>query len=403
MSEVFDAIIIGGGVSGVGAGFKLLESRPGLKILILEQGTGHRLGQTGHNSGVLHSPLNYETGSAKAKNCLSGRRALQDFCEENAVPIEICGKILVATNDEEVLLLEAKKEQAVANGIADARLIERSEVLEREPHVERALKGLLIPSTGIVDFGAVAEKLAAKIVEEGAKIVYRARVTGLERRDGSWVVNSTAGDYKGQLLINCAGLQSDRISRMAGVAPKGRIVPVMGIYYKILGESKKLVNHIVYPLPHPVIPVLGVHVHRTIGGDVYAGPNAVVCFNRSSYRYGSLNLFDFWEMVSYKGFWRFILQNWKTGVEETLRTISKSRFAREVQKLVPGVREADLEAAVPGIRAQLILPKGEAADDFVFTEGNRVVCCESVASPGATACLANGRFLAEMALKQLDL
>ena len=398
---LYDVIIIGAGVSGVGAGYKLLQKRPDLQILLLEQGRDHRLGQTGHNSGVLHSPLNYKPGSTKARNCLSGRTELREFCEAHSVPLEICGKVLVATEDNEIPALEKKQQQAVANGITDARLISRDELLEREPNVTLAKKGLLIPGTGILDFAAVAQNLAVCIERDGGTVFYRTQVTGITRDKDHWIVTSTSGEHRGKLIINCGGLQSDRITHMAGLKPKGRIVPVMGIYYKVLGDSKELLKHIVYPLPHPRIPVLGVHAHRTISGEVYAGPNAVVCFSRSDYRYGRVNFADVWDMLSYGGFWKFILQNWKTGIEETLRTTFSARFAREVQKLVPDIRAQDLEPATPGIRAQLVLPNGEAADDFVFTEGPGIICCESVASPGATACLANGTLLADMAIKQL--
>ena len=398
MNNQYDIAVIGAGISGTAAAYKLLQQKPDLNILLLEQSDGHRLGQTGHNSGVLHSPLNYIPGSAKAKNCASGREELLEFCNERGVAVEICGKVLVATNRTEREQLTVKKDQAVENGISDARLIERDELLEREPHVTNAEQGLLIPSTGIIDFGAVAEELGKAAVEKNARLEFNAQVLGIRRESSGWHISSTRGDFSCKTLVNCAGVQSDRITRMAGLVPKGRIVPVMGIYYRIIGEAKKLVSHIVYPLPHPRIPVLGVHVHRTISGDVFAGPNAVICFSRNNYKYPSFNSSDIWDMASNPGFWKFLFKNWKTGIEETLRTISKPRFTREVQKLIPEVSARDLEPAIPGIRAQLVLANGEAADDFVFTEGKDIICCESVASPGATACLANGGLLAKMVL-----
>ena len=389
----YDAIVVGGGIVGLSVAWEL--TKRGLEVGVLEKEPRLAAHQTGRNSGVIHSGVYYRPGSLKARNCRRGKALLERFCEEHGVPYRRCGKVIVATREEELPRLRALFERAKANGV-QCELVGPERLREIEPHA-RALLALWVPETGIVDFRAVCLRLA-ELVEERGEVHLRAEVKGIRRVNGAVVAETAAGAFKAKLLVNCAGLQADRVAKLAGDEPRVRIVPFKGEYYELRGRSKELVRALIYPVPDPRFPFLGVHLTRRIDGRVDAGPNAVLALAREGYGKCSVNLRDLWETLSFPGFWRMAKEHLRTGAVEVWRSAVKRAFAREVKRLVPAVEARDLVPAPPGIRAQAVAADGSLVDDFVLQRSGNVVHVLNAPSPAATAALAIAEEVARRAL-----
>jgi L-2-hydroxyglutarate oxidase len=407
MASPYDLAIIGGGILGLATGLKILEAHPAAKLLILEKEPEIARHQTGHNSGVIHSGLYYKPGSLKAQGCVAGRKALMAFCDLNSVPYEICGKVVVATAEEELPRLDELHRRGVANGLRGVEIIGPERLKEIEPH-SAGIKALYVPETGIIDYTHVAAAYAAKITSVGGEIRTSSKVTAISERGGEIALQTTTTDYRARHLINCCGLQSDIVAKMAAggaYSAEHRIVPFRGEYYKLAPAKHYLVRNLIYPVPDPTFPFLGVHFTRMIkgGGGIEAGPNAVLAFAREGYRHSIVNAGDLWNTVSFKGFWAMTGKYWRTGFGELYRSLSKAAFVRALQKLLPEITESDLVPGGSGVRAQAVSASGALVDDFVIKQSRSAIHVLNAPSPGATASLAIGQSIAEMAAKQFDL
>ena len=407
MASFYDLTIIGGGIVGLATALKIGEAHPRLKLLILEKESELAQHQTGHNSGVIHSGLYYRPGSVKARSCVAGRKALMEFCDRNGAPYEICGKVVVATSAEELPRLEDLHRRGLANGLQGLEIIGPERLREIEPHAA-GVRALYVPQTGIIDYKKVAAAYAEKIRANGGDIRTSHRVVGVLDRDGELVAQTSMGDYRTNYLINCCGLQSDLVAKMMrGDGAPGdhehRVIPFRGEYYKIAAEKQHLVRNLIYPVPDPTFPFLGVHFTRMANGGVEAGPNAVLAYAREGYRHTDINLSDLWQTVSFKGFWAMAGKYWRTGFGELHRSLSKAAFVTALQKLLPEIRESDLIAGGSGVRAQAVSASGALVDDFVIQQSRRSIHVLNAPSPGATASLAIGQSIAEMAAKSFEL
>jgi (S)-2-hydroxyglutarate dehydrogenase len=407
MASLYDLTIIGGGILGLATALKITAAYPRLSLLLLEKEPELARHQTGNNSGVIHSGLYYRSGSLKALTCVAGRKELIQFCDDNAVPYEICGKVVVATTREELPRLEELHRRGEANGLQGLELIGTERLKELEPHAT-GIKGLHVPETGIIDYKKVAAAYASKIRDSGGDIRLSQKVVGILDRPDEIVLQTSGGDYRTKHLINCCGLQSDLIAQMTrganlGGGPEHRIIPFRGEYYKIAPERQFLVKNLIYPVPDPTFPFLGVHFTRMAKGGVEAGPNAVLAYAREGYRHSQVNLKDLWQTVSFRGFWAMTGKYWQTGFGELYRSLSKAAFVRALQKLVPEIRESDLTPGGASVRAQAVSANGALVDDFVIKEGRNAIHVLNAPSPGATASLAIGRQICEMAEKNFDL
>lgn len=392
----WDAIVIGGGILGLSTAMEISRRRPRRRVLVLEKEAEVGRHQSLHNSGVIHAGLYYRPGSLKAKTCVEGAAAMVRFARERGIPHEICGKLVVAANEAEVPRLEELRRRGAANGVENISVLGPEALREVEPRV-RGVRALWVPSTGIIDYGAVARAFARLITDAGQKIRTSAKVTAIARSGRERRVETTAGDFEGRLIINCAGLHADRIARLAGGAPPVKIVPFRGEYYELAPERRALVKGLIYPVPDPALPFLGVHFTRRVNGAVEAGPNAVLACAREGYSKTDVNPRDLLETLTYPGFLRLARKYWKTGLGEMVRSFSKSAFTRALRKLMPEIRESDLIPAGAGVRAQAVDGNGRLLDDFAIlrTEGAIHVC--NAPSPGATASLTIGRAIADMA------
>ena len=406
MASQYDLTIIGGGILGLATALKLIRAHPSLRLLILEKEAEIARHQTGNNSGVIHSGLYYRPGSLKARSCVAGRKELMAFCDENAVPYEICGKVVVATSQEELPRLEELHRRGIANGLKDLQIIGPERLKELEPHAT-GIKGLHVPETGIIDYKKVAAAYAEKIRDAGGDIRLSQRVVGILDRPEEIVLQTSGGDYRTKHLINCCGLQSDIVAQMMGGGNNSeeehRIIPFRGEYYKIARERQFLVRNLIYPVPDPTFPFLGVHFTRMARGGVEAGPNAVFAYAREGYRHTDINLSDLWRTISFKGFWAITGKYWQTGFGELYRSLSKSAFVRALQKLLPEIRESDLVPGGAGVRAQAVSASGALVDDFVIKQTRKAIHVLNAPSPGATASLAIGQQICEMAEKNFEL
>ncbi len=394
-----DVLVVGGGILGLATAHRLLEQRPGTSIAVLEKEPAIALHQTGRNSGVLHSGIYYEPGSLKAVNCRAGKAAMERFCADEGIPYEICGKVIVAVDEAERGRLEALLERGLANGVRCER-ISTERLREIDPHAA-GVAALHVPETGIVDYRRVSERLAARIAERGARIVTGARAKSFSQVGHRTIVSTAATEYDARILVNCAGLQSDRVTRLAGGRPPARIVPFRGEYFELVPERRHLCVNLVYPVPDPAFPFLGVHFTRRIGGGVECGPNAVLALAREGYGKGSVNVRDLWDTLSYGGFLRLAQKHWRTGAGEMWRSFSKRAFASALRRLLPEVEERDLTPAPAGIRAQAVAPDGSMVDDFLIVEDERAVHVNNAPSPAATASLEIGRVVAEKVAARL--
>lgn len=397
MSNRFDVAVIGGGIVGCATAKALAEERPDLAIVVLEGEERLAAHQTGNNSGVIHSGLYYKPGSLKAENCVAGREALYRFCEEHDIPHERCGKVVVATNESQIPALEELERRGTANGLVGLKRLGPEELREREPHLA-GVAGLLVPETGIVDFVKVTETYARKVTEAGGEIITGARVLGVTHGRDELVLDTEKGAVRCGFLVNCGGLQCDRIARVCGVDPGVRIVPFRGEYYKIVEPRTSLVRHLIYPVPDPRFPFLGVHFTRMIHGGIEAGPNAVLALMREGYAKGSFSLRDVMNFVTYGGFWRMASTYWKMGMGEFVRSFSKQAFVRALQVLIPEIGADDVYPGGAGIRAQALTPEGKLADDFRIVTAERMIHVLNAPSPAATASISIGRTIAAMAL-----
>lgn len=396
----YDVVIIGGGIVGLATAFKISQARPGIKLALLEKENTLAGHQTSHNSGVIHSGLYYKPGSLKALNCIKGYNQLVEFCKQEAIPHEICGKIVVATDEIELPRLETLYERGTENGLKNLKKIQKEELKEYEPHVN-GIAGIFVPQTGIIDFKAVAERYAEKVREAGGEILTDCKALNIRKDPRSSVIETTKGVFEANLMVNCAGLYSDKIAGMTQKNVNVRIIPFRGEYYKLKEARKNLVRNLIYPVPDPAFPFLGVHFTRMIDGAVEAGPNAVLAFAREGYTKSAINTKELIESLTWPGFRKVASKYWRTGFGEFYRSFSKPAFVKALQKLIPEIRSEDLETGGAGVRAQACDRDGGLLDDFLILEDEHVVNVCNAPSPAATSSLAIGETVMEKVLSRL--
>lgn len=397
-----DIVVIGGGIVGLSTAMHLTRLFPRLHLLLVEKEDRVARHQSGHNSGVIHSGIYYQPGSLKARLCVEGAAAMVAFCREHDLPHAVCGKVIVATSGEEIPRLHQLFDRGQTNGLTGLRLLEAAQLREIEPHCG-GLRGIHVPGTGITDYAAVSEKYGELIVAAGGAVLTGTRVTSVRQTTGETTVETTRGPIATKYVINCAGLHSDRVGKMAGQKPEAMIVPFRGEYYDLVPEKHSWVRGLIYPVPDPQFPFLGVHFTRRVHGGVDAGPNAVLAFRREGYRWSDFSLRDTIETVSYPGFWRLAKKHWRYGVSEFYRSLHKPAFVAALQKLLPEIQDADLVRDGSGVRAQALRPDGSMADDFQFSGAGNMLHLYNVPSPAATASLPIGRTIAQMAQERFGL
>ena len=403
----YDIAVIGGGIVGLSFAMQATEMFPRLRVVVLEKEAGVARHQTGHNSGVIHSGVYYKAGSLKARLCVAGAREMVEFCSLHGIPHEVCGKLIVAANSEEAARLDNLLVRGVANGLEGLRLLSREAMLEFEPHVG-GVRALHVPSTGITDYAVVTAKYAEIAMGRGAEVKTGAGVVGFDRSSdaksgaksdaagGAVVVRTRGGDFSARYVVNCAGLYSDRVARMAGHDPGMLLVPFRGEYYDLAAGRQDLVRGLIYPVPDPRYPFLGVHFTRRIHGNVDAGPNAVLAFRREGYRFRDFDLGEAMEVFMDAGFRSMARQHWKNGLSEFRRSLRKREFVQSCQRLVPEVRMEDMTRGGSGVRAQAVGTDGALVDDFRFVARERFLHVLNVPSPAATASLPIGREILKM-------
>lgn len=401
MTARYDIAIIGGGIVGMATAM-VLTHHSRASLIVLEAEDRLAAHQTGNNSGVIHSGIYYKPGSLKARNCIQGREALYRFCEQYDIPHERCGKIIVATLPDELPRLEALYQRGLENGLTEIRKLGPDDIKEYEPYTT-GLAAIYVPYTGIVDYVRVTQKYAELAQSQGASIQTRARLIGFQQKGNSLILETTAGIYEARYLINCAGLHSDRVARMCGLKPDLQIIPFRGEYYDIIPERQYLVKNLIYPVPDPRFPFLGVHFTRRVTGGVEAGPNAVLAFKREGYRMTDISLRDVADYLTFPGFWRMGLKYWKTGFGEFYRSLSKRAFVRALQRLLPELQETDVERGGAGVRAQALSRNGALLDDFAILEAPNMIHVLNAPSPAATASISIGQTIAETALRTFDI
>ena len=397
-----DLLIIGAGIVGLATALEATRRFPETRLLVVEKEDHVAAHQTGHNSGVIHSGLYYKTGSLKARNCVAGAASMKRFCQDYGVVFEECGKLVVATSVEEVPRLEQLHQRGIANGVPGLRMMNRDEFRDIEPHCS-GLSALHVPSTGIVDYTIVATKYAELIEQAGGQIILSAKVIGLREDGQSNVVETSAGAFRAGYVINCAGLYSDTLARMAGVRTDLEIVPFRGEYYEMKPERRHLVKALIYPVPDPRFPFLGVHFTRRVNGSVEAGPNALLALRREGYTGSGVELSEAVETLGYPGFWKMARKYWRMGMAEQYRSWMKPAFVKSLQKMVPELQESDLAPGGSGVRAQAVDRNGNLLDDFHFVPSGRMIHVCNVPSPAATASLEIGREIVDMLARQFDL
>jgi L-2-hydroxyglutarate oxidase len=398
----FDITIVGGGIVGLATAYQLNIKEPNLKILLLEKEESVASHQTGNNSGVIHSGIYYKPGSLKAKNCIDGYHQLIKFAKEFSIPFELCGKVIVATKKEQLPQLKMLFGRGKENRLDGLRYLNsRDELNEHEPHVN-GLAGIFVPQTGIIDYKAMAKQMAKQIMLNGVEIRVGERVINMER-DGSFQHISTIKSvYRSKFVINCAGLQSDRVSRMTTEELNLKIIPFRGEYYELKEDKQYLVKNLIYPVPDPNFPFLGVHFTRMINGGVEAGPNAVLAFAREGYKKSDINLRELAETIAWPGFQKVALKYWKTGLGEMYRSFSKTAFTKALQELIPEITSSDLLPGGAGVRAQACDKEGGLLDDFAIITNDHVVNVCNAPSPAATSSLAIGQYISQYTLKMAN-
>lgn len=394
-----DIIIIGGGIVGLSTAYHLIKEDSELKIILLEKEAKLALHQTGHNSGVIHSGIYYKPGSLKAINCKKGYEQLIIFCDSNDIQYDLCGKIIVATEKDELVALSNILERGIANGLEGLRKINTQEIKEIEPHCA-GIEGLWVPQTGIIDYVAVSKKYAELFVTLGGEIQYNQRVKTIINKGYETIVQTETMEFYTQKVINCAGLYSDKVAKMTDPTVDVQILPFRGEYYSIKKEKEHLVKNLIYPVPNPNFPFLGVHFTRMINGGVEAGPNAVLAFAREGYTKKIINWKELRETLGHTGFQKAALKYWKDGLYEMYRSYSKTAFTKALQRLIPEIQKDDLEHQTAGVRAQACDSKGNLSDDFLIFEENNIINVCNAPSPAATSSLAIGESIANLALKK---
>jgi (S)-2-hydroxyglutarate dehydrogenase len=398
----YDILIVGGGIVGLATALRALEHKPQLKIILLEKEQGVALHQTANNSGVIHSGLYYKPGSLKATNCIRGYHQVIEFCKAEEIPFELCGKIVVATRPEQVPLLNNLYERGQQNGLDGLKKLTPEEMRDYEPHVN-GVEGMFVPQTGIVDYKVVSDKMAAKIGRLGGSIQFGEEVESINKAGSETIVKTQNNEYRTKLVVNCAGLYSDKVTQMSEEKPINlRIVPFRGEYYKIKPEKHYLVKNLIYPVPNPNFPFLGVHFTRMMRGGIEAGPNAVLAFAREGYKKSDINLKELLETLAWPGFQKVALKYWETGFGEMYRSFSKAAFTKALQELIPEIQQDDLVEGGAGVRAQACDRDGGLVDDFSIIGDERVINVCNAPSPAATSSLSIGQTISEMALRQFS-
>ena len=398
----YNVIIIGGGAVGLGVALEITRRFPRQRLLLIEKEDRVARHQSGHNSGVIHSGVYYKPGSLKARLCVTGAAAMVEFCRQHEIPHKVCGKVIVATHEDELARLEELLQRGGANGLTGLRLVGPEELREIEPHAA-GLRALVIPSTGVTDFALVCAKYAELTTANGGTVLTNTAATAIRRSSSEIIVETSRGVFAATVLINCAGLHSDRVARMAGDDPGVMIVPFRGEYYDLMPERAALVRALIYPVPDPSFPFLGVHFTRRITGKVDAGPNAVLALAREGYRHTNVSIRDLTSSLAFPGLWRMARQHWRNGLSEWHRSLSKAAFVRALQRLLPEVTANDLIPGGSGVRAQALKPDGALVDDFQFVPSGKILHVLNVPSPAATASLAIGKAIVDTAEVNLGL
>ena len=393
-SEPVDLAIVGAGIIGLATAHRYIAKHPGQSVLILERESGFAHHQTGRNSGVLHSGIYYAPGSMKAELAVAGRSAMVDFCRERGIDHEVCGKVIVATRDDEIERLRALSGRAELNGLS-AELIDAGRLTEIEPHCN-GIEALYVPSTGIVSYSKVCEALRIEIEESGGSVRFDTSVLNVEESEVGARISTSGGEIFARFLVNCAGLRCDQVAGMVNAAEGNRIVPFRGEYYELVPERSHLVKGLIYPGPDPSFPFLGVHLTRMIDGSIHAGPNAVLALSREGYRWRDVQPSQILEHVTNRGLWKLARKYWRTGAGEVWRSLNKAAFVRALQRLVPEIESKDLEASPAGVRAQAMDANGELLDDFAITRSGNSLHVINAPSPAATASLEIGGRIVEM-------
>jgi L-2-hydroxyglutarate oxidase LhgO len=389
-----DLAVIGAGIVGLSVARELLRRQPGTRLVVLEREPEIAAHQTGHNSGVIHSGIYYKPGSLKARACVAGRAELLTYADEKGIPYRLCGKMIIATDPDELPRLAELYERGVANGVPGLRIIGPEELREIEPHCV-GLQALWAPGTGIIDFRQVAHAYADDVRAAGGEIRVNNSVLAIQRRGNRSSITTSAGEYEVSRVVVCAGIQADRVARLTGADPKPQMVPFRGDYFTLPKERRHLIRTNIYPVPDPQFPFLGVHLTPRINGEVWLGPNAVLAFSRQGYRFLNVNPRDVWDIATNSGFRRFAKQHWRIGTEEMRRDLSRRRFLASLQKFVPELTLADLHPGPSGVRAQAISEDGALVDDFIFSYSPGVLHVRNAPSPAATSSLQLGKMIAD--------
>ena len=392
----YDVVVVGGGIIGLATARQLLIDSPNTKIAVVEKESKVAIHQTGHNSGVIHAGIYYAPGSQKANFCSTGGILLREYCDDHAIPYEMCGKTIVATDETEIPRLEDLYERGTANGALGLEMIEKERLAELEPHAH-GIKAIFSPNTGIIDFSAVSESYAADLKNSGGDLLLNTRVVSISRHPDGLTLETTTGTVFAHKLINCAGLYADRIAAMMDVNMGVRIVPFRGEYFSLTPESAHLVNGLIYPVPDPNLPFLGVHFTKRISGSVEAGPNAVLAFAQEGYTKFKINVKEMLGTIGFTGFWIMAAKHWKTAYQEYYRSFSKGSFTRSLQRLVPEIEKRHLIGGGAGVRAQAVERNGFLVDDFRISRTENAIHVRNAPSPGATASLAISRGIVDMA------
>ena len=398
----YDVVVVGGGIIGLATSMKLTQDFPNLKVAVLEKEKEVAQHQTGHNSGVIHAGIYYAPGSQKANFCSTGGKLLRDFCDEYGIAYDMCGKLIVATDDSEVPQLEELFKRGTENGAQGLRMVNQEEIKDIEPY-SAGVKAILSPNTGIIDYFEVSQAYATRMRENGGDLLTNVEVISIENKDNLVYINTTSGTVAAKYVLNCAGLHADTVARMMGVDVGVKIVPFRGEYFSIIPEKEHMVKGLIYPVPDPSMPFLGVHFTRRINGSVEAGPNAVLAFAREGYKKTDVNLKDTLGTLSYSGFWKMSAKYWKVGMHEQYRSLVKGVFVKSLQKLMPEITGADLGDPGAGVRAQVIDSNGGLLQDFAIEASANAIHVLSAPSPGATSSLTISEYIVDLAQESFDL